>query len=77
MKAKVNDQLVTVTIHVDFETAFKEITVNHDVFAMSELNRLTAEQEEYVLDFLQKPWIIPLVTDWISCDWQGWWKTRM
>ncbi len=55
MKAKVNDQLVTVTIHVDFETAFKEITVNHDVFAMSELNRLTAEQEEYVLDFLQKP----------------------
>ncbi len=55
LKAKVEDQLITVTIKVDFETAFKEITANTDVFTMSELNRLTTEQEEYVLDFLQKP----------------------
>ena len=70
MKAKVTDQLIIVTIHVDFETAFKEITANAvtvkaveantvaantDVFTMTELNRLTAEQEKYVLDFLQKP----------------------
>lgn len=55
MKAEVSDQLITITIKVDFETAFKEITTNTDVFTLPELNRLTAEQEDYVRTILQKP----------------------
>ncbi len=55
MKAEVVDQLITVTIKVDFETAFKEITANKDVFKLPELDRLTALQEDYVRKIMQKP----------------------
>lgn len=55
LKAEIDDQLITVTVKVDFETAFKEITANTNSFTMSKLDRLTAEQEEYILEFLQKP----------------------
>lgn len=55
MKTEIDDQLITVTIKVDFETAFKEIIADTNAFTMSELNRLTAKQEEYILEVLKKP----------------------
>ncbi len=55
MKAKLDEKLVTVTIRVDFETAFKEVIAGPDVFTMPELSRLTVEQEDYIRVILQKP----------------------
>ena len=55
MKADIVDNVITITMKVDFETALKEITANADVFTIEELRRLTGEQEEYVMKILQKP----------------------
>ncbi len=55
LTTKVVDNLVTVSVKVDFETAMKEITGKQDVFTIPELKKLTGDQEDYIRTILKKP----------------------
>ena len=55
LKADLEDNTITVTIRVDFETMLKEINTKEAVFTQTELLRLTEEQNDYVRAVLEKP----------------------
>ncbi len=55
LKADVENNLITVTIKVNFETMLKEITTKAGIFNRDELFRLTQEQNNYVRNVLEKP----------------------
>ncbi|MDF2942047.1 MAG: hypothetical protein K0S01_905 [Herbinix sp.] len=55
LKADLKNNIITVTIKVDFETMIKEVITKADIFSQEELLRLTKEQNEYIRSILEKP----------------------
>lgn len=55
LKADLVNDKITITVKVDFESMFKEVITDKDIFTQKELLRLTNAQNEYVLTILEKP----------------------
>lgn len=55
LKAKVDNNQITVTVKVSFESMVKEVITQQNIFALDELNRLTKAQNDYVKGIIEKP----------------------
>ncbi|MDF2511823.1 MAG: hypothetical protein K0S04_1689 [Herbinix sp.] len=55
LKAKLENQQVTVTITVSFESMLKEVLTKKDVFTRDELDQLTLDQNNYIQSIIEKP----------------------
>lgn len=54
LKAQVTDDIIKVTISLNFETSVKEVLVNQDIFTRDELDRLTEEENSYIKGIMEK-----------------------
>ncbi len=54
LKTKIEDNNITVTVKLSFETAVKEVLVDQDIFEREELDKLTREQNSYIQSVLEK-----------------------
>lgn len=54
LKAHVKDNIITVTIKVNFETAVKEVLGEQDIFKREKLTSLTGEQNSYIRRVIEK-----------------------
>jgi spore germination protein KC len=55
LKAKLENQQVTVTVTVSFESMLKEVLTKKDVFTRDELDQLTLDQNNYIQSIIEKP----------------------
>lgn len=54
LKSKLQNNRITVMIHVDFETMIKEVNTGEEIFQREQLLRLTEEQNDYIRNVLKK-----------------------
>lgn len=55
LKADVTNNQITVTIKVSFDSMIKEVLTKNNIFNLTEMNKLTEAQNEYIKGILVKP----------------------
>lgn len=55
LKAELRNKKVVVTIKMDFETMMKEVLTKGNIFIPEVLERLTDQQNQYILSIIEKP----------------------